>query len=364
MARTCLGRNRGTPTTAVRRTGGGGFGVRRMCQDTRGAVYVEFLLCFIPVFMMFLAMVQMGLMYAAGLVVQRSASVAARAAIVVIDDDERRYDEETRMQLRQSGGSGTSSGEGEVLGFLRNRGLPAGSSGGGSAVADSSGARLAAIRLAAGIPLMAVAPTPAAVVLTRSQQNVLAAIGDPESGLSMPASRAVFALLYNRGAMAVSFPSAYRGEGRMDQLRSGISFAAPDLHRDPPTPVTVRVSYLFHCAVPLVNRLMCSSAMYIAAGANAEAIEQGLSSIISGGGLSLDALARAMEMRDRLIRHETAETPQLQDMRDMDATTALAAVLAISSLAGGPAPRFKIIAGEASLPIQYANYDYRTGLPF
>ena len=32
-------------------------------QDTRGAVYVEFLLAFIPLFFMFLSMVQMGLLY-------------------------------------------------------------------------------------------------------------------------------------------------------------------------------------------------------------------------------------------------------------------------------------------------------------
>ena len=56
-----------------------------LSRDERGAAYVEFLIVFIPVFMMFLGMIQAAMMYAANLVVTHAANTASRAAIVVLD---------------------------------------------------------------------------------------------------------------------------------------------------------------------------------------------------------------------------------------------------------------------------------------
>lgn len=61
------------------------------CRGTRGAVYVEFLAAFLPVFIMFECLVQLAGLYAAKLVVMHSAEVAARAAIVVLPDDPKYY---------------------------------------------------------------------------------------------------------------------------------------------------------------------------------------------------------------------------------------------------------------------------------
>lgn len=61
-------------------------------RDTRGAVYVEFLLAFVPLLFFFGALLQLALLAVGGLMVEHSAVVAARAAIVVLPDDPRFYD--------------------------------------------------------------------------------------------------------------------------------------------------------------------------------------------------------------------------------------------------------------------------------
>lgn len=64
----------------------------RWRRDVRGAVYVEFLIAFLPVYTMFLCLIQLGLLFTVRLVVDHAAENAARAAAVVIGDDEEVYD--------------------------------------------------------------------------------------------------------------------------------------------------------------------------------------------------------------------------------------------------------------------------------
>lgn len=56
-------------------------------RDTRGAVYVEFLIAFLPVYVFFLGLIQIGLLFTARLITEHAATNAARAAAVVIGDD-------------------------------------------------------------------------------------------------------------------------------------------------------------------------------------------------------------------------------------------------------------------------------------
>ena len=63
----------------------------RLPAGTRGAVYVEFLAAFLPLFIFFECLVQMAGVYTAKLVVLHSASTAARAAVVVLHDDPQYY---------------------------------------------------------------------------------------------------------------------------------------------------------------------------------------------------------------------------------------------------------------------------------
>jgi hypothetical protein len=62
-------------------------------DDTRGAVYVEFLIAFMPVFVFFLCLLQLALLFSAKLLVEHSATTGARAAAVVFGDEPGPYNE-------------------------------------------------------------------------------------------------------------------------------------------------------------------------------------------------------------------------------------------------------------------------------
>lgn len=70
---------------------------RSLRSDRRGAVYVEFLVAFLPIFIFFECLAQLADMYGAKLIVEHAAYRAARAASVVFGDDCEKYD--TRGKL-------------------------------------------------------------------------------------------------------------------------------------------------------------------------------------------------------------------------------------------------------------------------
>lgn len=59
----------------------------RLSKDRRGAVYVELIIAFLPVFLFFSYLVQFGLLCAASVVTKHAAWMAARAAMVIIPDN-------------------------------------------------------------------------------------------------------------------------------------------------------------------------------------------------------------------------------------------------------------------------------------
>lgn len=65
---------------------------RELRRDKRGAVYVEFLAAFFPIFLSFWCLLQSAGMYSAKLVTMHAAYLGARAAAVVLPDDPKRYD--------------------------------------------------------------------------------------------------------------------------------------------------------------------------------------------------------------------------------------------------------------------------------
>jgi Flp pilus assembly protein TadG len=65
-----------------------GDGLRR---DARGAVYVEFLIAFLPLYVFFSALVQLTVLQTADIVTKHAATTAARAAVVVLPDDPKYY---------------------------------------------------------------------------------------------------------------------------------------------------------------------------------------------------------------------------------------------------------------------------------
>jgi hypothetical protein len=62
-------------------------------SGTRGAVYVEFLIAFLPVLIFFLCLVQLVLLFSYRLIVEHAATNCARAAAVVVGDLPKTYDE-------------------------------------------------------------------------------------------------------------------------------------------------------------------------------------------------------------------------------------------------------------------------------
>lgn len=69
-----------------------------------GAIFVELLIAFLPVYVFFLCLVQLTILFAVRLMTEHAAISAARAAAVVIGDDGR-YGSEKRHELNTSGGA-------------------------------------------------------------------------------------------------------------------------------------------------------------------------------------------------------------------------------------------------------------------
>jgi hypothetical protein len=60
-------------------------------RDARGAVYVEFLIVFLPLYVLFMSLVQLGFVQVANLVTKHAAIMAVRSAIVVLPDNPAYY---------------------------------------------------------------------------------------------------------------------------------------------------------------------------------------------------------------------------------------------------------------------------------
>lgn len=90
--------------TGVSRTANG-TNDERACvwRDRRGAVFVEFLIAFLPVQIFFLCLIQSAILYSVRLVTEHAAVNGARAAAVVIPDDRARYNGEREHDLPERG---------------------------------------------------------------------------------------------------------------------------------------------------------------------------------------------------------------------------------------------------------------------
>ncbi|HEY8428460.1 MAG TPA: TadE/TadG family type IV pilus assembly protein [Sandaracinaceae bacterium] len=296
--------------------------MKRLVNDNRGAAYVEFLLAFIPLFVMFLGMVQMALMYAGDLVVQHAATRAARAAAVVLDDDPARYEDAPRMTVADFG---VTSAENVLGDIVRLFGGDLSVTGIGT---EPGGPRLAAIRTAASVPLVAISPSLDQLIRADS---VRTAIGSPE------ARGATGLFLYNNAAMAVTFPERPNATSYRTSWEEGDT-------------VTARVTYLFHCGVPLVNRMMCETYPTLRLGPAAAMAEGIIEDLMSGRvdeALTLERLRRLDEARRR---HEEAQDA----MRELEAAGA-DDLMYLTWLTGA---RFKVLRGEATMPVHAASYTY------
>jgi hypothetical protein len=222
-----------------------------LLSDRRGAVYVECLVAFVPVLLLFLCICQLSFIAAAKLVVGHAAYAATRSAIVVLEDDPEHYAGASRGSLSEG-----DRAEGKTLEILLNR-LGAGS----AEVANPGdafrgGARLQTIRHAAYVPLAALAPPPQFLNFGLRANRSLGGM------LRNHGSHIAFGmLLYNRGAAAITVREAPHSQ-------RVVSEAVPAQEN-----VTVRVAYLYYCAVPIASRFVCKAGSDLVEALGADAVE-------------------------------------------------------------------------------------------
>jgi hypothetical protein len=187
-------------------------------SPTSGVVYVEFLMAFTPVFLLFVGVAQLILLFGARLVVHHANVRAARSAIVVADDDPRFYATgETRGSF-----TGRPARVEDVL-YALGRGQVFPRAEGGSIESEPvDRSRRSEVEVAAALVLLPLAPT--------GGDSLADAIAS--AGLSEAA----------RGTLE-----------RMELELEGPLRGA--LQRD--DPIRVRLTYRYPCLVPLARRLVC-----------------------------------------------------------------------------------------------------------
>lgn len=287
--------------------------MRRPARRLRGAVYVELLIVLVPLLIFVLALIQTALMYVGRLAVQRSANAAVRAAVVILDDDPRHYNGAPRNSVAPW----SSRAIDPVTMFNTWLLLPP-----AAAFASGDSPRLQDIRAAAAQPLLAVSPSLGAVIGDKSVYRAIGGDGSDTVGAG--------AALYARAAVAVSFPTApgaasYRTTFRRDE------------------PVTVRVTYLFHCGVPLVRHLMCESVPSLRAGTSLDAAYGAAEATTPA---EVAAAVRRLRIRsERIARWHTSELDNAEAPWLIDLTAPAGA-------------RYFVMSSEATLPNQGASYSY------
>lgn len=294
-----------------------------MLGDARGVVYLEFLLCFLPVFLIFLGCVQLAFIHVAKLTVKFAASRGARSAAVVLADDPYFYEGEAVGLLvaedNQSGGG--DSGDSAKSGIVETLGL-------GDALAlwdsEEGSARMADIRAAVHMPLTALSPNAETVGALVSGEDGAERL-DQAIGSEHLSRLATGLLFYNDAVTAIRFPKTPHGD---------------DFHEGKVSPdgdtLTVRVTHLFHCQVPLVSALICRSTR----------------------SMGLDYLAQAAfsDEDENDQDEEEDEDPDKalwEDLDNMPSRTGLTAVMA-------SAMRVFVLREEATVASQWAPYEFRS----
>lgn len=203
-----------------------------LIREVRGAVFLEFLIAFVPLWTFALCIFQLALIGRANLIVKHSADAAARSAAVVLPDDPAEYGGQPQMHVgRNRIGAGDLSSAltriaGGVFGSDSVRSVASAIS--GRALANVGTSRLNTIRLAAHVPLMPLSPVD---VGADARPTLRKSLGGPRSLSS--------AGYYQPFAVAVTFPDV-----------SGSIAAGPEIR--------VRVTYAYQCSVPLARRILCA----------------------------------------------------------------------------------------------------------
>jgi len=249
-------------------------------RDERGAVYVEFLIAFFPLFLLFLGICQVALIATAETIVRHAAYSGVRTAIIVLDDASGNYKAEPgslskgnpsnmqgiddvaaklgipKVSVPKTNVTTNSSFFGHIVravavATMTQPNAPTtsglnlfGLTTNATAVpsepqSPQQGSRMVPIQTAAMLPLLPLAPSEG---LTREQNESIAGALNASSLHQLG-----FAVEYTKSAALVTVHDSPDNE----------SLAFEPIGVD--APVTVRVTYLFHCTIPIVRSMMCGT---------------------------------------------------------------------------------------------------------
>jgi len=295
-----------------------------------GVVYVEVLVAIIPVFIFFFGLLQLALLYTARLVVRHAAQRAVRSAVVVLEDAPSKFDDTAQGEVTYHDPSATSGGSaqqflqgiGDVLGVQ----LPLGDV--QRLLNSEAGPRLAAIQRAAYMPLSTLAPSPAALLDTFGISKD--SLGSGNSNLMQ---FAVGLFLYNRAAAMVT-------------LRKPDGSVANCV--GPTEDVTVRVTYLYFCTMPIVSSIMCDSLMNLSGLDQLDDAAKNAYESVSGGGLQ--GVQQAKDGLQADLQRVSDRVGGLSRELQYAASPELLLPFLFSRA------HFKLVSAEATLPNQGALY--------
>jgi hypothetical protein len=302
-------------------------------RSSSGAIFVEVLVAIIPVLVFFFGLLQLGLLYTARLIVRHAAQRAVRSAVVVLEDDPARFDDTPQGEVTYHDNSSTSAGSTEQ--FLQGLAdvlkvqLPLDDV--RRMTTSEAGPRLAAIQRAAYMPLATLAPNPSTLL------GVFGLSQDLGQGNSNLSQFVVGLLLYNRAAAMVT-------------LRKPDGSVANCV--GPTEDVTVRVTYLYFCTMPIAASIMCDSLMNLSGLDQLDDAAKNAYETASGGGLQ-----GAREAKDGLTR----DLQQISDRvggLSRELQYAASPELLLPFLFSRA--HFKLVSAESTLPNQGAHYYDRT----
>jgi hypothetical protein len=207
----------------------------------RGTVMVETVIAFVPLFTLFLGIVQYTFLAAAQLVVRHAAVAGVRSASVVLDDDPARYGGAHELSIAE-GEARDATHDLAAVARIALTAVPDAPELAGSVATDAAqyGARMGPIRNAVYAKLAAIVPARAFASLAGDHGvSVLDGIG------VAPALRLIQAARYLPVATAITFP---RDPGDAELFDDKV---------EPTGLLTVRVTHAATCTVPLVSAIMC-----------------------------------------------------------------------------------------------------------
>jgi hypothetical protein len=300
-----------------------------------GVIYIEVLIALVPVLILFFGLLQLALLSTARLVVRHAAQRAVRSAVVVLEDAPSRFDDSAQGEVIYHDPSATSGGGaqqflqgiGDVLGVE----LPLGDV--QRLLSSEAGPRLAAIQRAAYMPLATLAPSPATLLQTFGISGD--SLGPGNSNLMQ---FVVGLLLYNRAAAMVTLR---KPDGSLAHCVG------------PTEDVTVRVTYLYFCTMPIVSSFMCDSLMNLSGLEQLDDAAKNAYESVSGGGLQ--GVQQAKDALQADLQRVSDKVGGLSRELQYAASPELLLPFLFNRA------RFKLVSAEATLPNQGALYYPRSG---